>query len=268
MENARHPLDPLVDVMATLRGENGCPWDRAQDHRTLKSNLIEEAYELLDAIDSGDDANLIEELGDVLLQVVFHAQIAREEGRFTIDDVVRAVTRKLIARHPHVFGGERAENPEAALANWNRMKRAEKEAAKAQGDAGPESLMDGVPKGLPSLSYARELQKRAARAGFDWDDVGGALEKVAEEAREIAGLAEADRGRLEEEWGDLLFSLVNVARRLEIDSEAALRRAAVKFADRFRYIERQAAAKGAALDSLTLEEMDRLWNEAKEKEDG
>lgn len=266
MNKAKHPLDPLVDVMATLRGENGCPWDREQDHRSLKAYLIEEAYEVLDAIDSQDDENLVEELGDVLLQVVFHAQIAAEEGRFAIDDVIRAVTRKLIDRHPHVFGDEHAPDAQTVLANWDRMKRAEK--AKARGGKAPEpSLMDGIPKGLPSLMYALELQKRAAKVGFDWNDVKGALQKVAEEAEEIADLHEVhDRDRLEEEWGDLLFSLVNVARRLHIDSEAALRRAAGKFADRFRYIEQQAAAKGANLDSLTLAEMDALWNEAKEQE--
>ncbi len=266
MGTTKHPLDPLVDVMARLRGESGCPWDREQDHRSLKEYLIEEAYEVLDAIDAEDDANLVEELGDVLLQVVFHSQIASEEGRFGIDDVVAAITRKLIDRHPHVFGDAHAPDAQTVLANWDQMKRAEKAAASGDSNSA-QSLMDGIPKGMPSLLYAREVQKRAAKVGFEWSDVKGALEKVAEEAAEIADLErEQDRDRLEEEWGDLLFSMVNVARYLDIESEGALRRASSKFVDRFRYIERQAAARGVALESLTLEQMDSLWNEAKEKE--
>lgn len=268
METPKHPLDPLVDVMAALRGEHGCPWDREQDHRTLKEYLIEEAYEVLDAIDAEDDANLVEELGDVLLQVVFHSQIASEERRFTVDDVVAAITKKLVDRHPHVFGDEHAPDARTVLANWDRIKRAEK--AKASGGSEPPpSLMDGIPKGLPSLLYAQEVQKRAAKVGFEWSDVKGAVEKVAEEVAELADLTSEhspDVERIEEEWGDLLFSLVNVARYLQVESEAALRRAAGKFASRFRYIERQASMKGLSLESLSLEQMDALWDEAKETE--
>jgi len=270
VNSPKHPLDPLVSVMVRLRGEDGCPWDRAQNHRTLKAYLIEEAYETLDAIDAGDDQNLVEELGDVLLQVVFHSQIASEEGRFTIDDVVAAITQKLINRHPHVFGGEHAPDAETVLANWERLKREEK-AKKSGGWEEPGSLMDGIPSGLPALMYAREVQKRAAKVGFDWGDVRGAIEKVAEEAAEIAALAEGNGGRsggerLEEELGDLFFSLVNVARHLKVEPESALRRASTKFAARFRYIERRAKEQGRDLESLSLAEMDALWDEAKSAE--
>jgi len=260
-----HPLDPLVDVMARLRGPDGCPWDREQDHKSLKRYLIEEAYEVLDAIDQGDDAALVEELGDVLLQVVFHSQIAREEGRFDVNDVVRAITEKLIRRHPHVFAQADAPDAQAVLANWEKLKQAER--AK-KGEAGrPPSLLDGIPKDLPALMLAADVQRRAAKVGFEWRELAGALEKVVEELGELAeARAAGDRTKLFEEWGDLLFSLVNVARYDGIDPEEALRHAAKKFSDRFRHIEARAAESGRELGEMTLEEMDALWDEAKSLE--
>jgi len=262
---SRHPLDPLVRVMARLRGPGGCPWDREQDHHSLKKYVIEEAYEVVEAIEAGDDQALVEELGDLLLQVVFHSQIASEEGRFGIDDVVQAITEKLIRRHPHVFGGASAPDAETVLANWEKLKQEER-AAKGQGGR-PPSLLDGVPKSLPALMLAADVQKRAAKVGFQWDEVSGALDKVAEELDELArARAAGDRKKLFEEWGDLLFALVNVARYDGIDPEEALRRAAGKFAARFRHIEARAAENGRDLREMSLEEMDALWDEAKRLE--
>lgn len=262
----KHPLDPLVDVMARLRSDDGCPWDREQDHRSLKKYLIEEAYEVIDAIDAEDDDALVEELGDLLLQVVFHAQIASESGRFDVNDVVAAITEKLIRRHPHVFGGEEAPDAAAVLARWDDLKREER---KAKGERAPSSLMDGLPRGLPALMYAREVQKRAAKVGFEWDDVAGALEKVSEEVEEIARAAKAgDREALFAEWGDLLFALVNVSRYVEIDLEEALRAAANRFAARFRSMEERAASRGEKLGEMNLAELDVLWEEAKADERG
>jgi len=256
-------LDPLVEVMARLRGEGGCPWDREQDHKSLRRYLIEEAYEVIEAIDEEDDDALVEELGDLLLQVVFHSQIASETGRFDIDDVVRGITAKMVRRHPHVFAGAYAPDAETVLRNWDRIKREEKRSKKAPGD-GPSSLLDGIPKGLPALLYAYEVQKRAAKVGFDWDDPQGALEKVAEEAREIARSAsEKDPDKVKEEWGDLFFAMVNAARHMGVQPEEALRGAARKFSERFRYIEAAAKSAGRTLESMSLAEMDALWEEAK-----
>lgn len=265
---AQHPLDPLVNVMAKLRGPGGCPWDREQDHHTLKRYLIEEAYEVLDAIDQNDDRALVEELGDVLLQVVFHSQIASETGRFDIDDVIEAITQKLIRRHPHVFEGAHAPDAEAVLQNWERLKQAEKAARSGhgEGEKAP-SLLDGIPKHLPALMLAEDMQRRAAKVGFEWDDAQGAYDKVEEEWRElISARKSGERARLEEEWGDLFFALVNAARYDGVNPEEALRQAARKFERRFRFIEAQAAADQRDLAEMTLAEMDALWDEAKKRE--
>ena len=261
----RPPIERLVEIMARLRSPSGCPWDREQDHRSLKRYAIEEALELADAIDealeTGRDAHLVEELGDLLLQVVFHAQIGAESGRFDLGDVIDAICEKLIRRHPHVFGDAALADARAVERRWHEIKRREK------GDeAGAASIFAGLPRELPALLYAREVQARAARVGFDWESADGALEKVAEEVREIAEARASsgeDRRRLEEEWGDLLFSLVNVARHDGIDPESALRAGARRFVERFRYIEERAAATGRSLEAMSLEEMDDLWEEAK-----
>lgn len=260
-------MDALIEVMARLRSKDGCPWDQQQDHRTLKPYAVEEVYELLDAIDealeTGDDRGLIEELGDLLLQVVFHAQIASETGRFDLQDVIDGLRTKLIRRHPHVFGDEHASDAEAVTKRWDAIKAQER--SQVQG-AKPRSILDGIPQGLPALVRAKEVQERAAKVGFEWDAVDGALQKVAEEVQEVVAAQQegtmAGR-RLEEEWGDLLFSLVNVARYSQIDPETALLGATRRFIDRFTYIEEAAARQGRSLESMSLEEMDALWDEAK-----
>lgn len=261
---ARYPLDPLVDVMARLRGPQGCPWDREQDHRSLRPYMIEEAYEAVDAIDSGDTRKLVEELGDVLLQVVFHSQLGSEAHRFTINDVIRTVTEKMIRRHPHVFGDVHVEDSAEVLRNWEAIKQQEPGAPEAKGRT---SLLEGIPRHLPALMEAEKVQARAARVGFQWADVDGALAKVEEEWQELmAARKTGDEGRITQEWGDLLFALVNVARYLGVDSELALREATAKFRRRFQYIEEAAWAQGRDLREMTLDEMDALWDAAKEGE--
>jgi tetrapyrrole methylase family protein/MazG family protein len=265
-KEAAHSLAPLVNVMAALRGEHGCPWDRKQTHESLQRYLIEEAYEVLEAIEAGDMDALCEELGDVLLQVVFHAQLAAETGAFTIDDVVAGITAKMRRRHPHVFADTEAATVSDVLRNWEAIKQAEKA---VQGTALPESLLDGVPRHLPALMRAEAVQQKAAKVGFEWDDVAGALDKVAEETKELREAAAAGSPeRCRHELGDLLFALVNVARYLQVDPEAALHETTAKFMRRFRHIERRAAETGRELTSMTVAEMDRYWDEAKTLERG
>ena len=253
----RWPLDPLVEVMARLRAPDGCPWDREQTHETLRRYLLEEAYEAVEAIDDGDADHLCEELGDVLLQVVFHAQIAREAGRFDMRDVVAGITEKLIRRHPHVFGDASAETAEEVTRRWDAIKRAERGRTEA------ESLLSGVARSLPALSRACELQKRAAKVGFDWEDVAGPAEKVREELAEVLGASPQER---EDEVGDLLFAAVNLARKLGVDPEVALTRASAKFERRFRYVEERLAEKGLRPTDVSLAEMDALWEKGKRVE--
>ena len=254
----------LVEIMAQLRAPDGCPWDREQTHETLKPYLIEEAYEVLDAIDDGTDADLASELGDVLLQVVFHAQVASEEGRFDVEEVARAISDKLERRHPHVFGDVEADTPEKVLKNWDAIKRDEK-ADKGQVRKG---LLDDVPRQLPALLRAENLQKKAARVGFDWER----LEEVADKAREevtefIETLAHPDRPeRIKEEFGDLLFAIVNVARFVGVSPEDALTHTNRKFVTRFQHIEKRLEEDGRTPEDATLEEMDRFWDEAKSLE--
>jgi len=246
----------LVEVMRRLRGERGCPWDREQNHDTLKPYLIEETYEVLDAIDKKNDTFLKEELGDLLLQIVFHAQIAAEEGRFTIDEVSGSIVEKLKRRHPHVFGEMKVKDSDEVLKNWEQIKKEE----------GKTSVLSGVPAGLPSLLRARRVQEKAKRVGFDWTSIDGVMEKVIEEIRELKEAAErGDSSRVEEEFGDLLFTLVNFSRFLRIDAEDSLRRTIDRFTERFQKMERRAEERGKIpLDQATLEEMDRLWEEAKD----
>lgn len=261
MEDRTHFAE-LVEVMARLRAEDGCPWDREQTHASLKPYLLEEAYEALEAIDLQDHAELCKELGDVLLQIVFHAQIASEAGAFTIADVCRAIVDKLVHRHPHVFGEVEVDNADQVLTNWEQLKRQEKGES-----AGPHSALDGLPKHLPALLRAQRVQSRAARVGFDWERIDGPLDKVEEEFAELRREWEAgDRQKVEEEFGDLLFALVNTARFLQVDSEDALRRAAAKFERRFRAVERAFHEQGRPLSESTLEEMDQVWDQVKEEE--
>jgi len=265
-------FDDLVRLLAKLRSVEGCPWDREQTHESLKPNLLEESYEVLEAIDHSDPRRLSEELGDVLLQVLFHAELEAEAGRFAIEDVMQQLAEKLVRRHPHVFGAMNVdEKPRTAtevLARWETIKQNERnEKGKAT------SILDGVTATLPALMRALQVQERAARVGFDWPSIDGALDKVEEECRELrAARAAAEPSdhsrheRVEEEFGDLLFTLVNLARFLQVNPEDALRRATARFSARFRYIETQAKGCGNELRDLTLEQMDRWWNEAKETE--
>ncbi len=249
----------LVDVMARLRDpQAGCPWDLEQTPQTLKKYVIEEAYEVVEAIDLGDTAKLREELGDLLLQVVFLSQLASEQGRFTLGDVACEITDKLIRRHPHVFGDVSVTGSEQVLTNWERIKRGEKN------NADRASILDGIPAGLPALMRALEVSKRVVRVGFEWPDVSEVLDKVEEEVRELrAEVAAGDTGRAADELGDTLFTLVNVARHLKVDPEDSLRRMTHRFAARFRHIEAHAAATGRNVEDLSLAEMEQLWQDAK-----
>ena len=252
-------IDQLRDIIAKLRSPGGCPWDREQTHASLRAGLIEEAYEVVEAINTGDHVNLCEELGDLLLQPIFHAQIAAEEGRFTFDDVARVIVEKLIRRHPHVFGEDRCADSAEVLRKWDDIKRAEK------GDR-VVSALDGISGGLPALMRAEKVQKKAARVGFDWSEVPPVLAKIREEIAEVeAELAEGNNARIEEEIGDLLFSVVNLARKLKVDGETALQRATDKFSARFRGVEALARERQLALDKLTLAELDELWDEVKRR---
>ena len=257
-------FERLVDIMRRLRAPDGCPWDREQTHETLKPYLIEEAYEVLDAIEAGDDRALAEELGDVLLQVVFHAQVASEDDRFGVNDVAKAIADKLVRRHPHVFGDVEADTPEKAPKNWDAIKKEEK-AEKGEADKG---LLDDVPRHLPALLRAENLQRKAARVGFDWEKLEEVTAKAREEVTEFIETIEQkeSESRVIEELGDLLFSIVNVARFIGISPEEALSRTNRKFVTRFRYIESKLAASGSSPAEASLEQMDLFWEEAKSVE--
>jgi tetrapyrrole methylase family protein/MazG family protein len=258
-EGARYKtMDELIDLMAALRGENGCPWDKKQTRESLKPYLLEETYEVLDAIEKDDIELLEEELGDLLLQVVFHAQLAKEAGEFDIHDVVTVLVKKLIERHPHVFGDVVATSESGALESWEAAKREIKGVTTYT-----QTLVD-IPEALPNLMRSYKVQEKAALVGFDWDDVKDAFAKVEEELQEVLEVYNTgNKAIIEEEIGDLLFAVVNVARFLKVQPELALRSTIKKFINRFRYIEETALQNGQKLDKMTLQEMDKLWNEAK-----
>lgn len=260
-------IDELLDIMARLRDPvQGCPWDREQTFATIAPYTIEEAYEVADAIQRGDMQELKGELGDLLFQVVFYAQMAREQGLYDFDDIVAAITEKLVRRHPHVFGGARIESAQAQTAAWEAHKAAER--AGRNGGAAA-SALDGIAVTLPALTRAVKLQKRAAHVGFDWPDVAGILDKVQEEIGELrAELKGADRERLADEVGDLFFACVNLARRLDIDPEASLRQANAKFERRFRRMEALLAEQGRGPSDAGPEELDELWEQVKAQESG
>jgi MazG family protein len=247
------PIDRLREIVRLLRAPGGCPWDQEQTHATLRPGLLEEAYEVVAAIDSGDDANLCEELGDLLLQVVFHADIGRTDGRFDFDAVARSIGEKLVRRHPHVFGDSHCADSAEVLKRWDEIKHAENGGA-------PESLLDGLPHGLPALIRAEKVQKKAAKVGFDWPNAEPVWAKVEEELEEARSAAPE---ALEEEIGDVLFAVVNLSRKLKIEPETALSRATRKFENRFRGIETLARERGLDLSKLGLEGLDRLWDEVK-----
>ena len=256
-----YTFDDLVAIMRRLRAPDGCPWDRQQNHRSLLPYLLEETYEVMESIQRRNMADLSEELGDLLLQIVFHAQLAAERDTFKIDDVISGICRKLIARHPHVFDRQRKLSSEQVLGNWEKIKLKESDS-----DGRKKGVLDGLPKTLPSLLRAYRIQEKTSRFGFDWDRPEDVLDKVEEESDELRrSLRRKRRPEMEHEIGDLLFALVNLSRHLKIDPETALAKTNRRFAKRFQYIERQLAARGRSLTDATLEEMDGLWDEAKRK---
>jgi tetrapyrrole methylase family protein/MazG family protein len=266
-------FEKLAAVQARLRAPDGCPWDREQTHASLRTYLIEEAYEVLEALESGDDAKFAEEMGDLLLQIVFHSEIAKEEGRFTVSDVIREIHDKMVRRHPHVFGEKRAKDSAEVLKNWEQIKKEERAAAgKKTPDAPQEegkvgSLMDGVSRALPAALEGFQLTRRAARIGFDWDNVEGVFDKLGEEGGELRQAVSAkDARRTEEEMGDLLFAAVNLARFLHVDPEIALKKANAKFSSRFRRMEDLAAKSGRALGDVPRAQMEEFWESAKRAE--
>ena len=273
--NAGEWFEKLAAVQARLRAPDGCPWDREQTHASLRTYLIEETYEVLEALESGDDAKFAEEMGDLLLQIVFHSQIAKEEGRFTVSDVIREIHDKMVRRHPHVFGEKRAKDSAEVLRNWEQLKKEERAAAGQRNGRGSReeaknaSLLDGVSKALPAALEGFQLTRRAARIGFDWESVEGVFEKINEEAGELRqALSVKDTKKAEEEMGDLLFAAVNLARYLHIDPEIALKKANAKFSTRFRRMEELAAKNGKALADVPRGQMEELWDTAKRIENG
>ena len=255
----KYNVNDLVRIMEILRAPDGCMWDQAQDHHSIRQNFIEETYEACEAIDDNDTDHLKEELGDVLLQVVFHTQMEKEKGVFDLNDVADGVCKKLIFRHPHIFGDVKVGSTDEILSNWDDLKRKEK---KQETDT---STLESVSKSLPSLIRAQKLQKKAAKVGCDWPDVSGALDKVEEELAEVRA-AIAGNGDIEEEIGDLIFAATNVSRFVKVDSERAAEKTCNKFVRRFADMEKQAAAEGKHLSDLTLSELAALWDKAKEHE--
>jgi MazG family protein len=262
-------FEDLVAVQARLRAPGGCPWDREQTHSTLRTYLIEEAYEVLDAIEKGSPQDLAEELGDLLLQVLFHADLARETGVFDISNVITGIHDKMVRRHPHVFGNVKAETAGEVLKNWAQLKAKEKQAASPKighSQNSASSALNGIPRNLPALLEAYQMTRRAAQVGFDWDRVEGIFEKLKEETAELhVALETSDSRAAEEEVGDLLFSVVNLARFLGLDPEVTLKHSNLKFKIRFQEMEREASHSGRSLSTLSKEELEQLWDAAKVK---
>ncbi len=244
----------LVNIIAKLRAPDGCPWDRKQTHASLRESLLEECYEALEALDEGDSEKLCAELGDLLMQIIIHAQLATEAGEFELGDILSNINAKLIHRHPHIFGSQKVKNAEEVALNWEALKREER---------GNTSMLASVPRQMPALGYSQEIQHRVAQVGFDWEDIDGVVDKLAEEIGEFKR-AESQEQRAQE-FGDLLFTLANIARRLGIDSEAALREANRRFYNRFTYMEELCRQRGLNLAELSFDEQNALWEEAKGK---
>jgi tetrapyrrole methylase family protein / MazG family protein len=261
-------IQKLVELVEKLRGENGCPWDKEQTRETLKPMMVEEAYEVLDAIDNASPSELKEELGDLLFQVVFHAQIAREKGEFQLGDIIDRLHEKMIRRHPHVFGNADIKTSQDVLKNWEDIKAAERGVQSTSNSESEKSLLDGIPSKLPALHQANQMTAKASRVGFDWPDLEGILAKLGEETNELReAFARQDQQAMADEVGDLLFAAVNAARFLGVDPESALRRSNRKFERRFRYVEACVKQQGRQLKDTTLQEMDALWEEAKKRLD-
>ncbi|HXG83972.1 MAG TPA: nucleoside triphosphate pyrophosphohydrolase [Pyrinomonadaceae bacterium] len=261
-------FDELTNVMKRLRAPGGCPWDREQTYESLAPYLLEEAFESFDAIQEaaeGKPENLREELGDLLLQIIFHSQIGEERGDFTIEDVCAAITRKMILRHPHVFGDKQLDTAADVLQNWDELKRAEREITKTE-DVPKDSILDEVPLAFPALIEANKLTKKTAKVKFDWENSEQIFDKLTEETEELkAAISRNDLENVEEEIGDLLFVVVNLARKLDVEPETALKKTNRKFRKRFKFIEEHLKKDGKSLEESNLEEMDALWNEAKNK---
>jgi tetrapyrrole methylase family protein/MazG family protein len=246
-------LEAMQYITQRLRAADGCPWDREQDHKTIRSYLLEETYETLDALDSGDAGKLAEELGDLLMQVLLHAEIARQQGDFDLRDVVLGISRKLVRRHPHVFGDVEADSAGQVLANWDEIKKGERPK--------DQSILASVTPAMPALAYAQEVSERAARQGFEWPDIGGVVDKIKEEIEELAEAQSS--AEVVDEFGDLLFSLVQVARWKGFEAEDALREANRKFRTRYQIMERLLRERGLSMKAMSIEAIDRLWEEAK-----
>ncbi len=256
-ESYANPVGRLRDIVSVLRAPNGCAWDREQTHESLRGALIEECYEVIDAIERRDDANLKEELGDLLLNIVMHAQMAGERGAFVLEEVAAEVCEKMIRRHPHVFGDKLAGTSAQVLKQWEQIKRAEKGSA-------PAGLLEGVPTALPALLRAQNIQKKAGRVGFDWPDAGPVFNKLEEEIAEVRdAISNRNQQAVEQEVGDLLFTAVNLARKLGVDAETALASTTNRFIRRFQAVERELAAEGRKVEGSTLEELDRVWEKIK-----
>jgi tetrapyrrole methylase family protein / MazG family protein len=259
MSRSADATERLLAIMARLRGPDGCPWDREQTLRTLRPYLLEETYEVLEAIEGGDAREHCEELGDLLLQIAFQAQLAQEAGQFDFADVATAISEKLVSRHPHVFGASQVKDSEGVMRQWVDLKRKEKQAR-----GGGASVLEGVPREMPALARAERLTEKASRVGFDWPDASGARAKVDEELRELdEAIRGGDRSRVEDELGDLLFAVANLARKLALPPEEALRNAVGRFIARFEHVERGLERLGVPHGQATLEQMDGLWEEAK-----
>ena len=250
-----HKFETFAGIIAKLRAPDGCPWDKEQTHLSLRENLLSEAYEVLEALDNADSAKLCEELGDLLLQIVLHAQIAKDSGEFQIDDVIKSISEKIIRRHPHIFGNRKVKDSAEVMHNWEALKKDEREEGT--------SMLAGVPRQMPALAYAYEISRRAVRVGFEWENIEGVIDKLIEEIREIKEAAGHEEKT--EEFGDLLFTMVNFARWQGIDAEAALRQANSKFYRRFSNVEELCRRRGKDLQTLTLKEWDDLWEEAKKE---
>ena len=259
----KYGLEDFIRLIDVLRGPGGCPWDIKQTHESLKHNVVEEAWEVVDAINEGSEAHLREELGDLLMQVIFHASISKEHGGFTLDDISDEAVKKLVHRHPHVFGSVKADTPDEVLTNWDAIKRADR------GQQSVASAMDGIPRGLPGLMRSEKIQSKAAKYGFDWPDVSGAMDKLREETAELQeGIDAGDIENIKEEIGDALFSVVNVARFYKLDTEECMHAACEKFIRRFRYLEEGAAREGLRLEDMTLGQMERIYQEARHELEG
>ena len=251
----RSQFATLVDIIAKLRAPDGCPWDRKQSHASLRKNLLEECYEVLEALDEGDSGKLCTELGDLLMQIVLHSQIAAEAGEFELGEVISSINSKLIHRHPHIFGSRKVKDAEEVALNWEVLKQEEQGAET--------SMLDNVPGQMPALAYSQEIQRRVARVGFDWEDIDGVIEKLAEEVSEFKRAESLEQKEME--FGDLLFTLANFARRLEVELEAALREANKRFYQRFSYMEEVCQERGVSIGELSFDEQNALWEEAKKE---